>query len=246
VIIMTPKINRRSLGINALVGAGALAASLAVVIPLASHTAHASHPGQAPVAAPAGPSPDPSQVGPTILVPGKDWADGLALGFPDTRSGALSAGLEDATAFIEALDVSRLSTVLRDIGTPGERVVPDLAVVVRNDRALIDAPANGPLPPGAALSLTGRMYQLPYFDQRKACVLLLFTMAAYGPGAPDLSGKALAVSVQLNWAGSDWKLAAWGGGTDRRAPLAPPDSTAAYDDGWTDLPSAADGPGSWS
>jgi hypothetical protein len=246
VIIMTRKINFRSVRITALVGAGALAASLAVAIPLASHNAHADHPGRTPVAAPAGPSPQPGDAGPVSLVHGDRWADGLALGYPDTRSGALSAGLEYTTAFVECLDPDRLRAVLHDIAAPGQKIAADPVAVARSDRALVGAPASGPLPAGTALVLTGRMYQLLDFDQHGARLLLLFTMAASGPNAPDLSGKVLALPARLSWVGGDWKLAAWDGGTNYRTLVAAPDSTAAYNDGWLDLPSAADGPGSWS
>jgi hypothetical protein len=117
---------------------------------------------------------------------------------------------------------------------------------VRSDRALIGAPATGRLPAGAALVLTGRMYQLLDFTQPQAHLLFLFTMQASGPGAPDLSGKVMILPVRLRWMAGDWKLAAWDGGAQYRTLIAPPDSTTAYDDGWLDLPSAADGPGSWS
>ena len=243
---MTRKINFRSVRITTLVGAGALVASLAVAIPLASHHAHADHPGPVPVAAPAGPSPQPEDVGPVALVSGTHWADGLAVGYPDTRSGALSAALEYTTAFVECLDPARLRAVLRDIDAPGGKIAADPAAATRNDRALVGAPASGPLPAGTALVLTGRMYQLLDFDQHRAQLLLLFTMAASGPNAPDLSGKVLALPAQLSWVGGDWKLATWDGGTNYQTQVAAPDSTAAYDDGWLDLPSAADDPGSWS
>ena len=243
---MTRKINFRSVRITALVGAGALAAGLAVAIPLASHHAHADHPEPAPVAAPAGPSPQPGDAGPVTLVSGTRWVDGLAVGYPDTRSGALSAGLEYTTAFVECLDPDRLRAVLHDIAAPGEKIAADPVTVTRNDRALIGAPASGPLPAGTALVLTGRMYQLLAFDRHGARVLLLFTLVASGPNAPDLSGKVLALPAQLSWVGGDWKLATWDGGTNYQTQVAAPDSTAAYDDGWLDLPSAADGPGSWS
>ena len=243
---MTRKINFRSVRIPALLGAGALAASLAVAIPLANRGAHADHPGRVPVPAPVGSSPQPGATGPVTLIPGTRWVDGLALGYPDTRSGALSAALEYTTSFVECLDADRLRSIARQIAAPSERVASDPAAVVRNDRALVGAPGSGSLPAGTALVLTGRMYQLPDFEQGSAHVLLLFTMAASGPSAPDLSGKVLALPVRLSWVGGDWKLAAWDGGAGYRSLVAAPDSSAAYDDGWLDLPSAADGPGSWS
>jgi hypothetical protein len=246
VIIMTLKINLRSVRIPALVGAGALAASLAVTIPIASHNAHADHAGRTPVAAPAGPTPRPGDTGPITLVPGTHWVDGLALGYPDTQSGALSAGLEYTTAFVECLDPDRLSAIAREIAAPGGKIGSDPAAVAGNDRVLVGAPASGPLPAGTALVLTGRMYQLLDFDQHEAHLLLLYTMAAAGPNAPDLAGKVLVLPVRLSWVGSDWKLATWDGGAGYRGLIAAPDSAAAYGDGWLDLPSAADGPGSWS
>ena len=243
---MTRKINFRSVRFTALLGVGALAASLAVAILLASHSAHVGHRGQVPVAAPAEPSPQPGAASPVTFVPGARWVDGLALGYPDTRSGALSAGLEYTTAFVECLDTGRLRAVLHDIAAPGEKISADPAAVTRNDRALIGAPTSGPLPAGTALVLTGRMYQLLNFDQHEARLLLLFTLAGSGPSAPDLSGKVLALPARLIWVSGDWKLATWDGGMNYQAQIAAPDSTAAYDDGWLDLPSAADGPGSWS
>ncbi len=243
---MTWKINFRSARTAALVGAGALAASLAVAVPLASHAAHGSQSGRAPVAAPAGPSPSPGDGGPVALVSGARWVDGLALGYPDTRSGALSAGLEFTTAYVECLDPDRLRAIARDVAAPGERPGGNPVAVTASDRALIGVPASGPLPAGSALVLTGRMYQLLDFDQHEARVLLMFTMAATGPKAADLAGEVLTLPVQLGWIKGDWKLVAWGGGAKYRSLIAPPDSTAAYDNGWLDLPSAADGPGSWS
>ena len=241
---MTPKINFRSARVNAVLAAGALAASLAVVIPLASHDTHSG--GRAPAAAPAEPSPKTADSDPIALVPGARWVDGLALGYPATRSGALSAGLEYTAAYVECLDPARLGAIAHAIAAPGEKIGADPQAVTRGERALIGAPATGPLPAGTALVLTGRMYQLLDFDRGRAHLLLLFTMAASGPNAPDLSGKVLALPVQLRWTGGDWKLAAWDGGGKYRSLVAAPDSTAAYDNGWLDLPTAADGPGSWS
>ena len=243
---MTPKIKLRSLRTAAVLGAAGLAASLAVAIPLASHAAHTT--GHGPVATPAGPSPRPNAIaaGPVELVPGAHWKDGLWLGYPRTQSGALSAGLEYTTAVVESLDPDRLRAVLADVLAPGERIAAGLAAAVRSDRALVGAPATGPLPAGAALVLTGRMYQLLDFNQSQAHLLLLFTMQASGPGAPDLSGKAMILPVRLRWAVGDWKLSAWDRGPSYRSLIAPPDSASAYGEGWLDLPSAADGPGSWS
>ena len=243
---MTPKINFRSTRVKAVAAAGALAAALAVAIPLASQGAHAGGPGRTPAAAPAGPSPAPGDTGPIALVSGAQWVDGLALGYPDSKSGALSAGLEYLTAYVECLDPDRLRAVVRDVAAPGEKIGADPSAVTRGDRALVGAPATGALPAGTALLLTGRMYQLLDADRQQAHLLLLFTMTASGPNAPDLSGKVLALPVRLRWVGNDWKLAAWDGGTKYRSLIAAPDSTAAYDDGWFDLPSTADGPGSWS
>ena len=243
---MTLKINFRSRRINALVGVVALAASLAVAISLTSHGGHTDHPGRAPIAAPAGPSPRPEDDGPIALVPGARWIDGLAFGYPDTQSGALSAGLEYTTAFVECLDPVRLRAIVREITAPGEQPGADPEVVTAGDRALIGAPTSGPLPAGTALVLTGRMYQLRDFAQGQARLLLMFTMMASGPDAPDLSGKVLTLPIRLKWADSDWKLTSWDGGEGYRSLVAAPDSTAAYDAGWLDLPSSGDGPGSWS
>lgn len=243
---MTRKINLRSARFSALAGAGALAASVAVAIPLANHPAHDNQHGRAPVAAPAGPSPSPGDGGPIALVSGARWVDGLALGYPDNRSGALSAGLEYTTAYVECLDPDRLRAITRDVAAPGGRLGGDPVAVTGSERALIGAPASGPLPAGTALVLTGRMYQLLNFDQHGARLLLMFTMAATGPNAADLAGQVLTLPVQLSWVRGDWKLVAWGGGAKYRSLIAAPDSTAAYDNGWFDLPSAADGPGSWS
>ncbi len=243
---MTLKINFRSVRISALVGAGALAAGLAVTIPLVSHGGHEGGSGRSPIATPAGPSPRPEDGGPVALMPGARWVGGLALGYPDTQSGALSAGLEYTTAYVECLDPTRLRAIAREITAPGEQIGADPAVVTAGDRALIGAPASGPLPAGTALVLTGRMYQLRDFAQGQARLLLMFTLMASGPDAPDLSGKVLTLPIHLKWADGDWKLTTWDGGEGYRSLVAAPDSTAAYDAGWLDLPSSGDGPGSWS
>lgn len=193
-----------------------------------------------PWAVTATPSPSPtnsSQVsltGPLKVVQGRQFINGVYLGFPHSTTGAVSAADEFLTLIASTLDPDRAAAVMRMVADPGYLSGPQQAAEgAANDRRDLGVPASGPLPQVLSLQTEPVEYQFRDVTADRVTVLLLCDFVATVPG----QGTQTRVGVfplQMHWASGDWKILP-PVTTDYSSLSAEPGSPQAAASGWQPL-----------
>jgi hypothetical protein len=169
------------------------------------------------------------------LTRGARTSDGVAVGYPHTTAGAVSAAVEYWTQIGSTLDPGRARTVGKRIATRSWKTAgDDLAKGPVNSRRQLGLPPQGPLPPDASISLGPVAYQLRDVQDDSVTVLLLAYLITTTPTAGTQSRIGV-FPTPLRWDAGDWRLAADERPADYRSLQAPPSSTQAAGAGWLDF-----------
>ena len=162
-----------------------------------------SSPASSAAAIPAGEAP---LTGPVQIVQGKQQINGVALGFPHSTVGAVSAAYADATEVLSTLDPDRAAAVMRMVADPSYANGPqDAAEGTVNDRKGLGLQPSGPVPPGASFEIEPAEYQVRGVTPDRVTVLLLCDFIVTMPG----QGTQTRVGVfptPVHWAQDDWKV----------------------------------------
>ena len=169
---------------------------------------------------------------PLQLVAGKNYAGGVSTGYPDTLTGAVSAGVEYASVLGSTLSPQTAAAVSQAIADPSYRAAGAQAVQgVADSRHDMDLAPAGPVPQGASLSFDPSEYQLR--DQAPGRVTVLLLGDVTETAASGSTQVLLAViPVPLHWADGDWKLLAPDTSVTYTGLSASPGTQAAASLGW--------------
>ena len=173
--------------------------------------------------------------GPMRLVQGREFVNGVYVGYPHSTQGAVSAAAEYLTQIGSTLDPDRSAAVARLAAAPSYADAPQQVAqgtVIARRRAGL--PGSGPVPSGVSVELTPVQYQLCDVTPGRATVLFLgdYTQTT----ASGTSQVSLGVwPVQMTWATADWKLLPDQPGDSYSSLRADPGSPAASAKGWQDL-----------
>jgi hypothetical protein len=194
----------------------------------------ASTPAPRPTSTPGESSGTPALAGPVQLLPGREQVNGVALGFPQSTVGAVSAAADTAGEVFSTLDPDRAAAVMRMTADPSYASAPlQAAQGANSDRQSFGIPASGPVPPGYSLLVQPVEYQVRDDTADRVTVLLLCDATTSRPGQGTQTRVAV-FPLQMHWAQADWKVASVG--TDSYASLAAePFSPRAAALGWQEL-----------
>lgn len=214
---------------------------LALLAALAFRLASGDGPTAAPPTPSAGPSsgaaPSPSggqAAEPLRLVRGGQTVDGIQVEFPRTTAGAVSAAVEYWTQLGSTLDADRARSIAERIAVRSwETAGEDLAQGTANTRRRLGLPVQGPLPPGAAVSLGPVAYQLRDAGEERTTVLLLGYLISTTPTVGTTSTVGV-FPAPLRWDDGDWRIEP-ASGADYRSLAKPPGSPEAAAAGWLDF-----------
>jgi hypothetical protein len=186
------------------------------------------------------PSPQASTVsqsaltGPVQVVQGTRMIDGVALGFPHSTVGAVSAADEFTTAILSTLDPDRAAAVMRLVADPAYPGGPRQAAEgIAGVRRSLGIPATGLVPIGASFAFTPVEYQVRGVSSSTVTVLLLSDLISTAPGQGTVT-EVTVFPVAMHWAEADWKILSNPVG-DYRTLTAVPGTPQAAADGWQDL-----------
>lgn len=193
-----------------------------------------------PWAATATPSPSPvnssqaALTGPLQVLQGKQFINGVYLGFPHSTIGAVSAADEFLTLIASTLDPDRAAAVMRMVADPAYPNGPRQAAEgATNDRRELGFPAKGPLPQDLSLQTEPVEYQVRDVTADRVMVLLLcdFVVTVPGQGTQTRIGV---FPLPMHWASGDWKILP-PATTDYSSLSAQPGSPQAAASGWQPL-----------
>jgi hypothetical protein len=161
-------------------------------LPLASSARPAARPGtqQQPAA-----SSSPPLAGPLAVIQGREFVNGVYLGFPHSTAGAVSAAADVVSEVFSTLDPDRAAAVMRLTAAPSYAGAPQQAASgAASDRQTLGIPATGPVPAGYSLLVQPVEYQARDVTADDATVLLLcdFTSTQPGTAQPDTIEDACA------------------------------------------------------
>jgi hypothetical protein len=172
--------------------------------------------------------------GPLQVVQGRQFINGVYLGFPHSTVGAVSAADEFLTLIASTLDPDRAAAVMRMVADPGYVSGPQQAAEgAANDRRDLGFPASGPLPENLSLQTEPVEYQVRDVTADRVTVLLLCDFIATVPG----QGTQTRIGVfplPMHWTSGDWKILP-PVTTDYSSLSAEPDSPQAAASGWKPL-----------
>ncbi|GAB3259679.1 hypothetical protein [Kineosporia babensis] len=171
------------------------------------------------------------------LVTGRELVNGVAVRYPRTPAGAVSAGAE-FLAQMGTFDPDRKAAVGRVIAEKAwANAADEFAQGAQSSRKHYGLPPTGPLPSGSSLAVSPQQYQIqPSTVPGEVTVLFL----SYLVVTTQEAGTTSSVIVQpaaLHWENGDWKLAR-DEDNDQAANnelLATPFSQKAISLGWRDL-----------
>jgi hypothetical protein len=167
--------------------------------------------------------------------------DGVALGYPHTALGAISAAAEYVGDLTSTLDPNYAAAIGRITEDPASTEPPDaFATSTMHTRADLELPTSGALAPGVAFLTIPQMYQLRDVSPNRVLVLLL-TTNTFTNGAGGMASTTGVYPTHMHWTGTDWHLADIGGSVDYSGLNATPDSAAASAKGWQPLGSPIGG-----
>ncbi|GIG67787.1 hypothetical protein [Phytomonospora endophytica] len=178
---------------------------------------------------------DPDDLGALTVIPGSTTIDGVAVGYPHTIPGAVSAAAEYWAQIGSTLDPDRARRIGEIIADPAwTGGVDSIAGGPANSRKELGLPETGPVPQGASLVLAPVAYQLRDVTAGKMTVLLLGYLTATTPA----KGTQSAVGVftgSLRWVEGDWKYSQLLDGIDYSDLARTPNTTEAAAAGWKGL-----------
>ena len=181
-------------------------------------------------------TPNPVLTGPLQVTQGSQEVNGVALGFPHSTVGAVSAADALASEVGSTLDPDRAAAVMRMIADPSFADGPELAARgVASDRTGFGLPVSGPVPQGYDLELSPLEYQVRDVSADRVTVLLLADIIGTTPGQGTAT-KVGVFPIALHWAQGDWKVLPTPV-TDYSALTAEPGSAQAASLGWQELES---------
>lgn len=190
-----------------------------------------------PASAEPSPTPTPETVigALLMLVRGTRLVNGIAVGYPHTDVGAVSAAVEYASQVCSTLDPDRSAAIGRAIGDGSPGAQPeDFAEGTVNSRRKLGLPIAGPLPDTASMILGPVAFQLRERSADRVIVLLLAYLTMSSPQAGMRSGLGVFPAL-LRWNGEDWKLARLTDGVDYKDLSAQPGSLRAAQLGWVEM-----------
>lgn len=227
--------------------AGALAVGLFVALLGMLFAGHRSPPPATPTGRPAPVRPAPSAVpstagiwtvppvsaGPLLLPHPAVTTQGVALGYPHSTAGAISAAARYAEEAV-GLDTSRAATVARLTAAPSYlTAAADLTAAVAAARQVLGLPLSGATG-GAYLLLQAKGYRVADATPDRVVVAILGLAEGAGPATGGWGRtSATAATHTLVWASGDWRIAAAATPVTEPAPW--PGTTQAYQQGWRDL-----------
>ncbi len=173
----------------------------------------------------------PALTGPVQVIGGSQEVNGVALGFPHSTAGAVSAAVALATEVGSTLDPDRAAAVMRMVAGPSYANGPQQAASgAASDRTALGLLAGGPVPQGYDLELSPQEYQVRDITADRVTVLLLSDIIATTPGE-GTTAKVGVFPVAMGWAQGDWK-ALTAPATDYSGLTAEPGSAQATSLGW--------------
>lgn len=187
-----------------------------------------------PVASPGVAGTRPTLTGPVQLVQGRELINGVALGFPHSTSGAVSAADALISEIGSTLDPDRAAAIVRMTADPSSAGLPQQAAQgAVNDRKQLGLPASGPLPSDVSVETEPVEYQVRDVAPDSVLVLLLSDITSTLP-ASGTQTQVGVIPVPLHWAVGDWKVMPAGPGSYSSL-AAEPDSPQAAARGWQQL-----------
>lgn len=173
-----------------------------------------------------------STAAPLRLVPGAKTVDGVAVQYPHSTVGAVSAAIEYWAQLGSTLDPDRARKIGARIAVRSWRNAgDDLAQGPVNTRRQLGLPAIGPVPPGASISLGPVAYQLRDAQPDSVTVLVLAYLVTTTPVVGPQSRLGV-FPAPLRWDSGDWRLDVDQTGADYRSLQVAPGSPAAAAAGW--------------
>ena len=163
--------------------------------------------------APAGGRPSPqttdstARVGPVVqMVPGRRRANGVAVGYPHSVAGAVSAANEYSIQLGSTLDPERAAAIAAAIVDPATGLsVAFLAQGPVNSRRSLGLPLSGPVLVGASMSHGPVSYQIRDAERDHVLVLLLGYLSTITP-AQGLRNRIGVFPIPMVWSLGDWKI----------------------------------------
>ena len=177
--------------------------------------------------------------GVVTLVGGARSADGVAVGYPHSMVGAISAASTYLDAAASTLDPDYAASVMRVAGA-NAALPADLAASTATLRGDLQLPTTGPLASPIAFQTVSEMYQLRDATADHVLVLLL-TESTFVNAHGGMAQTTGVFPVAMQWADGDWKLASVGGGASYASLTATPFTQAAAGQGWFALVAARGG-----
>ena len=177
--------------------------------------------------------------GAVTLVGGARSADGVAVGYPHTMIGAISAASTYLDAAASTLDPDYAASVMRVAGA-NAALPADLAASTVALRGDLQLPTTGPLASPISFQTVSEMYQLRDAAADHVLVLLL-TESTFVNARGGMAQTTGVFPVGMQWIAGDWKLASVGGTANYANLTATPYTQAAASQGWFALVPATGG-----
>ena len=196
---------------------GVLVLGMGIALGASLGAGHGSHPAVSARSAPSSTapgvvttsSPTATSAAPLRLVRGTRLVNGVSVGYPHTRLGAVSAAVEYTTQVGSSLDLDRVSQVADAIAYPpsyGGDPVTAFVQGAADIRRYLGLPTSGPVPRGASSTFGPMAYQVRDERADEVTVLLMsyLTMVSTERG---MEQRLILVPTRMVWDGADWKTA---------------------------------------
>jgi len=181
------------------------------------------------------PTEDVATAASVVLVRGERLVNGVAMGYPHSQVGAVSAAVEYLSQACSTLDPDRAAAVGRLIGDGSPGATPDDFAQGRvNMRQYLGLPVSGPLPETAMAVLGPVAFQLRDASADRVVVLLLGYLTTSSPKVGMRTGLGV-FPVLMVWRDADWKLGHLTGAGDFSSLGAQPGSLRAAELGWREM-----------
>ncbi|WP_457029727.1 hypothetical protein [Kitasatospora sp. P5_F3] len=182
-------------------------------------------------------SPSTGLTGPLQLVRGARLVNGVAVGYPHSSVGAVSAAVEYWRQLGSTLEADRAAAVGRIVADDAWSDAADaLAKGPAATRKALGLSVSGQLDPGSSVVLSPVEYQVRAVRADSIEVLLLATYTTSVPGS-GMQTRMGVYPLDLIWSGGDWRIPSPSGKstTDYTSLIAEPGSPQASAKGWQEL-----------